>query len=118
MEINPIHNEADYKAALLRVEALMDAEADAPESDELDILATLIVAYEEKNHPIEEPDPVEFLKNAMELMGHDQSALADLLHSRPRASEILNRQRRLTLNQIRAITSEWNLPADPLIQEY
>ncbi|KAA9131539.1 DNA-binding protein [Marinihelvus fidelis] len=118
MNVYPIKTEHDYERALARVDALMDARPDTPQGDELDILVTLIEAWEERQYPIASPDPVAFLKSAMDLMGKDQAALATLLKSRPRASELLNRQRCLSLAQIRAITSGWNLPAEPLIQAY
>lgn len=118
MNIKPIHSEADYLESLARIDALMDAIPRTPEGDELDILATLIEAYEERHHPIEAPDPVEFIKNVMEFLGKDQAEFGRLLQSRPRASEILNRRRSLTLSQIRQITSAWKIPADPLIKEY
>jgi HTH-type transcriptional regulator/antitoxin HigA len=118
MDIKPIHTTADYENSLSRIESLMNAEPGTPEGDELDILVTLVDAYEEKHFPIAAPDPVEFIKNVMEFRGEDQAALARVLNSRPRASEILNRQRRLTLNQIRRIATAWNVPADPLIEEY
>jgi len=118
MNIKPIHSEADYQESLARIDALMDANAGTPEGDELDILATLVQAYEEKHYPVEAPDPVEFIKNIMEFLGLDQAELGRLLQSRPRASEILNRRRQLTLNQIRQITTAWKVPADPLIRVY
>ena len=118
MNIKPIRTDADYQAALVRIDALMDAEAGTAEGDELDVLATLVVAYEEKHFPIEEPDPVEFIKNMLEFRGEDQSALALLLRSRPRASEILNRKRKLTLSQVRRISNAWGVPTDPLVRDY
>jgi HTH-type transcriptional regulator/antitoxin HigA len=118
MNIKPIHSEADYIESITRIEVLMDARPGTPEGDELDILATLVEAYEEKYFPIKAPDPVEFIKNVMEFQGVDQAGFARILNSRPRASEILNRRRQLTLNQIRQITVAWNVPADPLIKEY
>jgi len=118
MNIKPIHSEADYIESITRIEVLMDARPGTPEGDELDILATLVEAYEEKYFPIRAPDPVEFIKNVMEFQGVDQAGFARILNSRPRASEILNRRRQLTLNQIRQITVAWNVPADPLIKEY
>lgn len=118
MNIKPIHSEADYVESLTRIDALMDAKPGTHEGDELDILATLVEAYEEKHFPIEAPDPVEFIKNVMEFLGIEQAEFGRLLQSRPRASEILNRRRQLTLNQIRLITIAWKVPADPLIKEY
>ena len=118
MEIRPIRTEADHHAALARIGELMGAEANSPEGDELDILATLVEAYEQKHFAIEAPDPVEFLKNVMEFLGLEQNELASVLRSRSRASEILNRRRPLTLDQIRRISSAWQVPTDPLINEY
>ena len=118
MNIKPIHSEDDYVESLARIDALMDAKPGTPQGDELDILATLVEAYEESRYPVEAPDPVEFIKNVMEFLGLDQAEFGRLLQSRPRASEILNRRRQLTLNQIRQITTAWKVPADPLIREY
>jgi HTH-type transcriptional regulator/antitoxin HigA len=118
MNIKPIHSDSDYVESLTRIEALMDARPGTPEGDELDILATLVAAYEEKHFPIEAPDPVEYIKNVMEFLGEDQTGFARILKSRPRASEILNRRRPLTLKQIRQISVAWKIPADPLILEY
>lgn len=118
MNIKPIHSETDYLESLARVDALMDAQPGTPEGDELDILVTLVQAYEENHFLIDAPDPVEFIKNVMDFLELDQAELARLLQSRPRASEILNRRRQLTLSQIRRITSAWKIPADPLIRKY
>jgi len=118
MDIKAIRTEADYDAALSRIEDLLDAEFGTPEGDELDILTTLVSAYENTTFPIEAPDPIEFVKNVMEFKGFTQNDLAELLNSRPRASELLGRQRSLTLDHIRKITATWRIPAEPLIQEY
>jgi HTH-type transcriptional regulator/antitoxin HigA len=118
MEIKPIKTEADYENVLARIDTLMSAESGSPEGDELEILVTLVQYYEQANYPIGAPDPVEFLKNVMEFRGLRQTGLADILHSRSRASEILNKQRPLTLGNIRQIAAAWHIPADPLITEY
>lgn len=118
MDIKAIHSEVDYEAALSRIESLMDAEFDTPEGDELDILTTLVTAYERKYFPIASPDPIEYVKNIMEFRGYTQQDLADLLNSRPRASELLHKQRHLSLAHIRKITNAWRIPAEPLIREY
>ena len=118
MNIKPIKTEADYNTALKRIEALMDASPGTSRGDELDILVTLVEAYEEKHHPIEAPDPVEFIKSVMEFRELDQARFAKVLNSRSRASEILHRRRQFTLNQIRQITADWQVPADTLISEY
>jgi len=118
MEIRPLHNEVDYEAVLNRVEGLMSAEPSTAEGDELEVLTMLVERYEQRHHAIEAPDPVEFLKNTMEFRGIGQNGLALVLRSRSRASEILNRQRPLTLDQIRKITSAWQVPSDALIGQY
>lgn len=118
MNIKVIHTEGDYTDALVRIDQLLDAEYGSVEGDELELLTTLVELYESKVHPIEAPDPVEFLLNIMEFSGKTQKDLADLLNSRSRASELLNRKRRLTLENIRLISRSWNVPTDPLIQEY
>lgn len=118
MDIRPIRTDADYKTALDRVDALMDAEPGTPDGDELDVLVTLLGVYEQVHFVITAPDPIDFIKNAMEFKGVKQSDLATVLSSRSRASEILNRRRPLTLDQIRKISSGLHLPADPLINEY
>jgi len=118
MDIRPIRSQADYDAALERIDALMGAGPGTPEGDELDVLTTIVEAYEQKHFVIEAPDPIEFIRNTMEFMGIEQNDLADILKSRSRASEILNRRRALTLSQIRQITSALHIPADSLITEY
>lgn len=118
MDIRPIRTEADNELALQRIDALMDARPGTSEGDELDVLVTLVEAFEEQRYPIDPPEPIVFLREVMEWMNKSQVDLADLLGSRSRASEVLNRQRPLTLKQIRTISSAWNIPADPLIREY
>jgi len=118
MDIKPIRTDADYRATMARIEHLFDAEFGSIEGDELEVLSMLVDAYEQKHFPIGEPDPVEFIKNVMEFRGAGQGDLAAVLDSRPRASEILNRRRPLTLGNIRKITAAWHIPADALIDEY
>ena len=118
MDIQPIRTEQDYEQALGRIEALMDAEPGTAEGDLLEMLVVLAENYESKHFAIDEPDPIEFIRNAMEFRCAGQNDLAVVLGSRPRASEILNRKRPLTLDQIRRITRAWQVPADPLVREY
>jgi len=118
MNILPIKNVADYEATLERINKLMDAERDTPEGDELEVLALMVDAYEDTHYPIDDPDPIDFLKYVMECQGYEQKDLARLLNSRPRASEILNRQRQLNLTMIRLISKTWQVPAEPLLREY
>jgi len=118
MNILPIKNVADYEATLERIDKLMEAERDSPEGDELEVLVLMVDAYENTHFPIADPDPIEFLKYVMECRGYGQKDLARLLNSRPRASEILNRQRPLNLSMIRLISKAWQVPAEPLLREY
>ena len=118
VDVSAVKSKKQYQAALNRIEALIDAEPNTPEGEELDILVTLVDAYEEIRFPIEAPDPIAFLKNVMEFKGYDQSDLARLLNSRPRASELLEKKRALSLNHIRKISAAWSIPAEPLVGEY
>ena len=118
MEIKPIRNEADYDAALAAIDRLMGAPADTPEGDALDVLVTLVEAYEARRWSIETPDPISMIEHVMEARGFRQGELAALIGSQPRASEILNRRRPLTLRMIRTLSREWQLPADALVREY
>src|SRR5215211_4381095 len=118
MDIRPIKTEADYLAALQRVDALMQAQPNTLEGDDLDILTTLIAAYEEQHYPILPPDPVEALMYWMETRDLTRRDLEHLLGSRARVAEILNRRRRLSLEMIRRLHSELGIPAEILIQPY
>ncbi len=116
--MKPIKTEADYQAALARMEVLFDAQIGTPESDEADILALLIDDYENKHYPIEAPDPIEAIKIRMEEMNLKQVDLISEIGGKSRVSEILNRKRRLTVNMIRKLSERLNIPSDVLIQEY
>lgn len=120
MDIQPINDEASHRAALVEVERLWSAAPGSEDSIKLDILTTLIEKYEEHRWPIgaSEMDPVEVLQYAIDELGHTQTELADILDSRPRASEILSRQRALTVDMIRAISNAWRISADLLIRPY
>lgn len=118
MDIKPIRTELDYDAALARIDRLMGAVPNTPESDELDVLVTLVEAYEANRWPIEAPDPISAVEHVMEARGFRQKDLAALIGSQPRASEVLSRRRPLTLPIIRALSSEWHVPADLLVREY
>ena len=118
MRIKPIKCDADYDAALTAIDGLMDAAPDSPEGDELEVLVTLVEAYEAERWPIEAPDPISAIEHVMEARGLRQRDLAALIGSQPRASEVLNRHRPLTLAMIRALSGEWNLPAEVLVREY
>jgi HTH-type transcriptional regulator/antitoxin HigA len=118
MEIRPIRTEQDYRAALDEVSGLMDAATGTPEGDRLDVLATLIEAYEAHHYPIVIPDPIAAIEFMMEQKGLDRRDLEPAIGGRGRVSEILNRKRPLTLAMIRALTPLLSLPADVLVQPY
>lgn len=118
MRIKPIKCDADYDAALTAIDGLMGAAPDTPEGDELEVLVTLVEAYEAERWPIEAPDPISAIEHVMEARGLGQRDLAALIGSQPRASEVLNRRRPLTLAMIRALSGKWNLPAEVLVREY
>jgi HTH-type transcriptional regulator / antitoxin HigA len=113
MEIKPIHSEADYQAALKEIEKLMDSQPGTPEGDRMEVLVTLVEAYEVKHFPIPEPDdPVEVLEYYMESRGLNRSDLIPYLGSKERVSEILNRKRGLSLEMIRRLHAGLGIPAD------
>lgn len=118
MKIRPIHTNDDLTAALTRIDALWGAEPDTTKGDELDILVDLVEHYENKHFPIEPMQPIELLHVHMETTGRSQSDLASLLGSHPRASEVLNKKRALTVDMIHKLSSEWHIPADCLVKPY
>lgn len=118
LAIKPVRTEADYERALKDIETLMDARPGTPEGDELDVLATLVEAFEAEHHPIESPDPIALIEFAMEQRGADRADLEPIIGSRGRVSEVLNRKRPLTIAMIRNLKDEWGLPADVLVQPY
>jgi HTH-type transcriptional regulator/antitoxin HigA len=117
MEIKPIKTEADYRAALSEIETLMMAQADTPEGERLDVLATLVEAYERKHYPLDWPDPIEAIKFRMEQMGLEPTDLESMLGPHTRVQEILNRQRPLTLKMIRRLHKDLDIPAECLIRQ-
>ncbi len=119
-DIRPIRTDADYEWALGEVERYFEKEPKrgTPQGDRFEVLLGLIDAYEAKRWSISAPDPVEAIKAQMEQTGRTQADLATLIGSRPRASEILNRQRSLTMSMIRKLSADWKIPAEVLIQPY
>ncbi len=118
MEIRPIRTNDDLTAALARIDALWGKEPGTPEGDELDILVDLVEHYESKHFPVEPMEPIDLLRAHMETTARTQADLAALLGSRPRASEVLNRKRALTVDMIHELSSEWRIPADCLVKPY
>ena len=118
MEIKPIKTEKDYNQALERLEIIFDAKPGSTEGDELEVLGILIDQYENENFPIGLPDPIEAIKFRMEQMGYNQTDLANIVGLKSRASEILNRKRKLSLEMIRQLHESLHIPTDVLIQSY
>lgn len=115
--IKPIRTDADYDAALERIESLMDAAAGTDAVDELEVLATLVERYEEQHFPIEMPDPVEAIKFRMDQANLSTRDLIPLIGSRAKVSEVLSGQRSLTLKMIRALHEHLGIPAEVLLQQ-
>ena len=118
MNIKPIKSEADYAKALTLIDDLMGAAPDTSKSEKIEVLVTLVEAYEAEHWTIEAPDPISAIEHVIEARSLRQKDLAALIGSQSRASEVLNRRRPLTLPMIRALSIEWNLPADVLVREY
>ncbi|HPJ78614.1 MAG TPA: helix-turn-helix domain-containing protein [Prolixibacteraceae bacterium] len=118
MNIKPIRSEADYNFAIKRLEEIFDAPVGTSESDEADILGLLIDEYENTHYYIEAPDPIEAIKIRMEELHLKQVDLVDVIGSKSRVSEVLNRKRKLTIEMIRNLTKRLNLSPDLLINDY
>ena len=118
MELRPIRNETDYQEALREIELLFNAAPNTPEYDRLDVLSTLVEAYEKKHIAIAIPDPIEAIYYYMETRGWSRRDLESCLGSRARVSEVLSRKRSLTLEMIRKLNQELGIPAEILIQPY
>lgn len=116
MDIKPIRTEADYRAALSEVESLMTAEFGTPEGDRLDILATLVEAYETKHFPMDIADPIEAIKFQMEHKGLTPKDLEPMIGRLNRVYEVLSRARPLTLPMIWRLHKGLGIPAEALIQ--
>jgi HTH-type transcriptional regulator/antitoxin HigA len=118
MDIRPIKTEADYQAVLEEIERLFDAALDTPEGDRLEVLTTLVQAYEEKHYAVPLPDPIEAIEYYMESRGLSRVDLEPYIGGRGRVSEILNRKRPLTIKMIRRLHAGLGIPAEVLIQPY
>jgi len=118
VEIHPIKTEADYQAALAEIERLFDAAPNTAAGDCLDVLATLVEAYEARHYSIPAPDPIEAITYHMESRGLSRRDLEPYLGSRARVAEVLNRKRPLSLDMIRRLHTGLGIPAEILIQPY
>ena len=120
MDVRPLHTESDYEWALAEVARYFEKQPTLGSADgnRFEVLSVLIKEYEDRHHPIpQRADPVDVLLFAIESMGKSQTELAALI-GRNRASEILNRERRLTLEMIRTISKAWHLPIEMLTGAY
>jgi HTH-type transcriptional regulator / antitoxin HigA len=118
MDIKPIKSEADYEAALREIEELFEAEPNTPAGDRLEVLSTLVEAYEEAHYPIPPPDPIEAIYYYMESRGLTQQDLEPYVGNPARVSEVLNKQRPLSLSMIRKLHEGLGIPAEVLIRPY
>ncbi len=116
MDIKPIKTDADYRATLREIESLMAAEADTPEGERLDVLVTLVEAYEKQHFRLDPPDPIEAIKFRMEQLGLAPKDLEPLFGRRNRVYEVLNHRRPLTLKMIWKLHRDLGIPAESLIK--
>ena len=115
-EVRPIRSRADHEAALAEVERMWGAKAGTPEGDRLDVLATLIDAYEAEHVPIDPPDPVEAIRFRMEQQGLTRKELEGIIGTRTRIAEVLNRKRGLSIAMIRRLHERLGISAEVLIR--
>lgn len=118
INLKPIKNKKDYQQAIARLDVIFDAKRGTAEGDKLEILGILIDQYENEYFPIDLPDPIEAIKFRMEQLGYSQSDLAKVVGLKSRASEILSKKRKLSLEMIRQLHDKLNIPTDVLIQAY
>src|SRR5438046_8055519 len=115
-EVRPIRSKRDYEAALKKAERLWGAKAGTPGGDRLDVLATLIDAYEAEHYPMDPPDPIEAIKFRMEQLGLTRRDLEGIIGTRTRIAEVLNRKRALSIGMIRRLHERLGISADVLIR--
>ncbi len=118
MDISIIKNEKQYQTYLKRMHEIFDAKNGTPEGDELDLLALVIEKYEDEHYPIEDPDPIKVIQFMMEQRNMNRKGFGLVIKSQSRATEILKRQRPLTLAMIRRIHGQLGIPAEILIKDY
>ncbi|MCP5165543.1 MAG: transcriptional regulator [Pseudomonadales bacterium] len=117
MNIRPIKTESDYRATLAEVESLMLAEPGTPEGEKLDVLTTLLEAYERNHYPMDFPDPVDAIKFEMERRGLTVADLEPMIGKRNRVYEVLNHKRSLSLKMIWRLHEQLGIPAESLIKQ-
>lgn len=118
MQIKPIRTEEDNRAALARIEQLWRSEPNTREGDELEVLITLTEAFEKAHHPIETADPIEAIRFRMEQQGLEDRDLVAYMGHRDRVTEVMNRQRRLSISMIRKLNAGLGISLDCLVKEY
>jgi HTH-type transcriptional regulator/antitoxin HigA len=116
MKVKPIRNDSDHEAALKEIERLWGADEGTSEGDRLEVLATLVDAYEDRRYPIDMPDAIQAIQFRIEQEGKDARALVGVIGSRSRVFEVMRGQRPLSLNMIRALHQRFGIPAEVLIQ--
>jgi HTH-type transcriptional regulator/antitoxin HigA len=116
MEIKPIRTKADYERTLREIERMWGARQGTPEGDRLDVLATLVEAYEQRHFPIDPPDPIEAIQFRLEQQGLDPRALIGVIGGRSRVYEVMQRKRALSLEMIRRLHERFGIPAEVLIR--
>ena len=116
MEIKPIRTDDDYREVLREIERLMPAASGSPEGEKLDVLVTLVEAYERTHYPLDFPDPVEAIKFEMEQKGLTVKDLEPIIGKSNRVYEILNHKRALTLRMIWGLNRQLGIPAESLIK--
>lgn len=116
MEIKPIRTKADYECALREIEHLWGVKEGTADGDRLDVLATLVEAYEQKHFPVDPPDPIEAIRFRLEQQGLDPRALVGVIGGRSRVYEVMQRKRPLSLEMIRRLHERFGIPAEVLIR--
>ncbi|TRU47139.1 MAG: transcriptional regulator [Microcystis aeruginosa Ma_QC_Ch_20071001_S25D] len=118
LDLHPIKTESEYEAALLEIESLLEVPPGTPEAARLDLLATLVDAYEQEHFPIALPDPIEAIRFYLESRGLDAQVLIPILGDQEQVNQVLNRQQPLSLEMIRQLHQICNISAEVLIQSY
>jgi HTH-type transcriptional regulator/antitoxin HigA len=118
VEFRTFRNKKEYAAALDEIELLWNAPVKSAQADRLDVLTLLVEHYEKKHCPIVDPDPIELIKHVMENRGLNRKDLEPMIGPRGRVADILNKTRPLTLEMIRRLVKQLNLPADVLVKPY